>query len=60
MSKPSFKDILKRKINRYGKTEAAYEFAADEYAKELINFNAHDDDCCINAMECNCSKSKDL
>jgi len=60
MSEPNFQDILKRKINHYGKTEAAYEFAAEEYAKELINFNAHDDDCVFNSMECNCSKSKDL
>jgi len=28
-----FEDILKRKIEYYGKTEAAYVFAAEEYAK---------------------------
>lgn len=27
-----FSEILKRKIEYYGKTEAAYEFAAEEYA----------------------------
>lgn len=31
-----FKEILNRKIEHYGKTEAAYEFAAEEYANKLI------------------------
>ncbi len=31
-----FKEILNRKIKHYGKTEAAYEFAAEEYANKLI------------------------
>ena len=31
-----FKEILNRKIKYYGKTEAAYEFAAEEYANKLI------------------------
>lgn len=34
----SFKEILDRKIEYYGKTEAAYEFAAEEYA---IKFAEH-------------------
>ncbi len=31
-----FKEILNRKIEHYGKTEAAYEFAAEEYSNRLI------------------------
>lgn len=31
-----FKEILNRKIEHYGKTEAAYEFAAEEYSNKLI------------------------
>ena len=31
-----FKEILNRKIEHYGKTEAAYEFAAEEYTNRLI------------------------
>jgi hypothetical protein len=31
-----FKEILERKIKHYGKTEAAYEFAAEEYSNILI------------------------
>ena len=31
-----FKEILNRKIKHYGKTEAAYEFAAEEYGRELF------------------------
>ncbi len=31
-----FKEILERKIKHYGKTEAAYEFAAEEYSNKLI------------------------
>ena len=31
-----FKKILNRKIKHYGKTEAAYEFAAEEYGLELF------------------------
>jgi hypothetical protein len=31
-----FKEILQRKIKHYGKTEAAYEFAAEEYSNKLI------------------------
>ena len=30
----TFPEILKEKIDYYGCTEAAYEFAAEEYAKE--------------------------
>jgi hypothetical protein len=30
-----FKTILKRKIDYYGHTEAAYEFAAEEYVESL-------------------------
>jgi hypothetical protein len=32
----TFKEILNRKIKYYGKTEAAYEFAAKEYSNKLI------------------------
>lgn len=32
MEQPNYKDILKQKIDYYGKTEAAYEFAAEQYA----------------------------
>lgn len=28
----TFQDVLKEKIEYYGKTDAAYEFAAEEYA----------------------------
>lgn len=31
-----FKTILQEKIDYYGKTEAAYEFAAEEYARQLF------------------------
>jgi hypothetical protein len=35
-----FQTILQRKINYYGKTEAAYEFAAEEYAtRKMIDEN---------------------
>jgi hypothetical protein len=34
--KMTFKEILEIKIKHYGKTEAAYEFAAEEYSNELI------------------------
>ena len=30
-----FKTILQKKIDYYGQTEAAYEFAAEEYAESL-------------------------
>ncbi len=36
MGEPNFQKILKGKIDYYGKTEAAYEFAAEEYARQLI------------------------
>jgi hypothetical protein len=32
----TFQDVLKEKIEYYGKTEAAYEFAAEEYANILV------------------------
>lgn len=32
MEQPNYKEILKQKIDYYGKTEAAYEFAAEAYA----------------------------
>ncbi|MGK0447018.1 MAG: hypothetical protein ACJA2M_000789 [Polaribacter sp.] len=32
----TFKEILERKIKYYGNTEAAYEFAAEEYSNKLI------------------------
>ena len=35
-----FQTILQRKINYYGKTEAAYEFAAEEYStRKMIDEN---------------------
>lgn len=34
--KKTFQDILKEKLSYYGDTEAAYEFAAEEYANEVI------------------------
>lgn len=33
----TFQEILKKKIDYYGKTEAAYEFAANEYAAMIID-----------------------
>ena len=36
LKKMEFKEILERKIKHYGKTEAAYEFAAEEYSNKLI------------------------
>ena len=32
----TFENILKRKIDYYGKTEAAYEFAAEEWANHKV------------------------
>jgi len=37
MEKPSFENILKCKIDYYGQTEAAYEFASEEYARQTFN-----------------------
>lgn len=36
MDNPNFKTILEHKIKYYGRTEAAYEFAAEEYARQLM------------------------
>ena len=36
MSEPNYQEILKAKIEYYGKTEAAYEFAAEEYSRQKI------------------------
>ena len=38
----SFNEILKDKIDYYGKTEAAYEFAAEQYANELFESRMQD------------------
>ncbi|PSR54145.1 hypothetical protein AHMF7605_11750 [Adhaeribacter arboris] len=35
---PNFQEILKAKREYYGDTEAAIEFAAEEYARQLIEF----------------------
>lgn len=59
MKKPNYDVILKDKQDYYGKTLASFEFAAEEYARQLVNYQAHDDDCVINQMKCNCSKQKD-
>lgn len=37
MIDPNFQKILKSKIDHYGETEAAYEFASEEYARQLIS-----------------------
>lgn len=36
MNEPNFQEILKSKIDYYGQTEAAYQFAAEEYARQLV------------------------
>jgi len=36
MAEPDFQQILKDKTDYYGKTEAAYQFAAEEYARQMI------------------------
>lgn len=38
MDKPNFQNILKHKLLYYGRTEAAYEFAAEEYANRIISY----------------------
>ena len=39
MNEPNFQKILKGRTEFYGKTEAAYEFAAEEYARQLAKDN---------------------
>lgn len=39
MKEPIFKEILDGRIKYYGKTEAAYEFAAEEFALRLVEYN---------------------
>lgn len=39
MKEPIFKEILDKKTDYYGHTEAAYEFAAEEFALELVAYN---------------------
>jgi hypothetical protein len=38
LKEPSFKEILKSKRDYYGNTEAAIEFAAEQYASEWHEF----------------------
>lgn len=37
IEEPNYSEILRRKIDYYGETQAAYHFAADEYAREYIS-----------------------
>lgn len=39
MKEPSYENIIKAKIDYYGETRAAYQFAAEEYATERIKFD---------------------
>ena len=39
MIEPNYDKILKDKIDYYGETKAAYEFAAYEYNKQYIELN---------------------
>lgn len=39
MIEPNYDTILKAKIDYYGETKAAYEFAANEYAKLSVEYN---------------------
>ena len=39
MIEPNYDKILQSKINSYGETKAAYEFAAYEYNKQYIELN---------------------
>ena len=39
MKEPNYEDILKAKIEYYGETKAAYEFATHEYTRQYIELN---------------------
>ena len=36
---PLYETILETKISYYGETKAAYQFAAEEFARQMIEFN---------------------
>jgi len=38
MTEPKYEEILKLKIDYYGETKAAYQFAAEEFAREQVKF----------------------
>lgn len=40
MKEPVFKETLKSNIDYYGFTEEAYEFAAEEHARQMIIYSA--------------------
>jgi len=41
---PNYDAILKEKVDYYGETKAAYEFAARAYAKQFFDMNKHNVD----------------
>lgn len=38
MEEPNYDKILNEKIEYYGETKAAYQFAAEEYARQYVPF----------------------
>jgi hypothetical protein len=49
----NFKEVLNRKIEHYGNTEAAYEFAAEEYARIIISQSSKQYDIHTNGAKLN-------
>jgi hypothetical protein len=41
MIEPNYDDILRIKISYYGNTKAAYQFTAEEYARQYFKLNKH-------------------
>ena len=41
MLEPNYDDILNSKFSYYGETKAAYQFAAEEYARQYFELNKH-------------------
>jgi hypothetical protein len=39
MLEPNYDDILNSKFSYYGETKAAYQFAAEEYARQYFELN---------------------
>jgi len=38
MKEPNFREILKGKMDHYGNTEAAIQFAAEEYHRQMVHY----------------------
>ena len=39
MKEPNYDEILKKKVSHYGETKAAYQYAAEEYARQYFELN---------------------